>query len=668
MSSQEEQQSDLDDQDRIELLRTMRRIREFESEMQVRFADGEVPGFLHLYIGEEAIAVGVEQALTENDYITSTHRGHGHCIARGLETDRMAAELYGKETGYCNGKGGSMHIADVDAGMLGANGIVAGGIPIATGAALSSKMRDSNEVAVSYFGDGALSQGAFHEAFNLAGLWNLPLVGIIENNQYGEMTGIEDHHPAESVDDLTVYGEPYGVNRVQVDGMDVEAVYSAASEAVERARAGKGPSLIECIAYRFEGHHEGDSEFYRDEDELNEWRQKDPIRTYPQELIDRSVLTESEYEEIEREIEAEIQDAVDFARQSDQPAPEAAYNGLYSDNVNANESSVPQSGDTEELTVREVISQTLGEEMEQNDRVFLQGIDVAGRGGTFNTLEGLAERFGEDRVRNTPISEVAIVGSGLGAAATGMRPVVEVMYSGFLGVAGDQLLNQVAKMRYMFGGKLDIPLTIRTQNTMGYEAAAQHSQALHNWIAAIPGIKVVCASTPADTKGLLKAAVRSDDPVMVFEHSGVYNRSGPVPTDEYVLPIGEAAVEREGEDVTVVATQVQLWNALEAAKRLESEGISVEVVNPRTIDPLDVETIAASARKTGRCVVVDDTPLSFGMQSELSSRISEEAFFDLDFPVQRIGIDDVPTPFSPPLEQEVVPDDEDIAETVRKLT
>jgi pyruvate dehydrogenase E1 component beta subunit len=319
------------------------------------------------------------------------------------------------------------------------------------------------------------------------------------------------------------------------------------------------------------------------------------------------------------------------------------------------------------MAVRDVIGQTLGEEMERDDRVYIQGVDVAGRGGTSNLLEGLDDRFGRERVRNTPISEVAMVGSGLGAAATGMRPVVEVMYCGFLGVAGDQLLNQVSKMRYMFGGKLDLPLTIRTKNVLGANAAAQHSQALHHWLAAIPGIKVVCTSTPWDTKGLLKAAVRSDDPVLVFEHGGVYNKKGEVPTEEYVYEIGEAAVEREGEDVTVVATQQQLWNAFEAAEELADDGVSVEVVNPRTISPLDTETIVDSVRKTGRCVVVDETPLSYGTQSHLAATITEDAFFDLDFPVQRIGVDDVPIPFSPTLENEVMPTTDDIVDTVRTL-
>ena len=331
MDAQDQLGVDIDPQDRIEMLLTMRRIREFESEMQVRFADGEAPGFLHLYIGEEAIAAGVCQALSDDDYITSTHRGHGHGIAMGLDTKRMAAELYGKADGYCQGKGGSMHIADPDIGMLGANGIVAGGIPIATGAALSAQLRGTDQVAAAFFGDGALSQGAFHESFNLAGLWKLPLIGVIENNQYGEMSGIEEHHPAEVLDDLTVYGEPYAAARIQVDGMDPDEVYAAARTAVDRARDGEGPTVIECVAYRFEGHHEGDTEFYRTEDDMAEWRAKDPIETYPERLIEEGVLTTDDYADMEAEVTAEIEAAIEFARESPLPEPESAYEGLYAE-------------------------------------------------------------------------------------------------------------------------------------------------------------------------------------------------------------------------------------------------------------------------------------------------------------------------------------------------
>lgn len=318
-------------------------------------------------------------------------------------------------------------------------------------------------------------------------------------------------------------------------------------------------------------------------------------------------------------------------------------------------------------SVRAAIRDTLHEEMERDESVFLQGIDVAGRGGTFGVLEGLVEEFGEERIRNTPISEVAVIGSALGAAMTGMRPVAEIMYSGFLGVPMDQLLNQVAKLRYMTDGGVSIPLTIRTQNTAGFNAAAQHSQALHHLFMAIPGIKVVAVSTPRDAAGLLRSAIRHDDPVLVFEHAGVYNREGPAAEPGLEIPIGEASVEREGDDVTVIATQMQLWNALDAADELAENGVDVEVVSPRTFDPLDVETLAESVRKTGRAVVVDETPLTGGTQSHLATVLTEEAFFDLDFPVQRVGVENVPVPYSPPLEDEVIPSSDDIVDAVTRL-
>jgi pyruvate dehydrogenase E1 component alpha subunit len=315
------------------MLETMVRIRQFETRVKELFADNEMPGFVHLYIGEEAIAAGVCEALEEDDKITSTHRGHGHCIGMGLDLDKMMAELYAKKTGYNDGKGGSMHIADVDQGMLGANGIVGAGGPIATGAALSSKMRDSEEVAVSFMGDGALSQGAFHESFNLASLWDLPLIGVIENNKYGEMTGVEDHHPEGVRDDLSAKGEAYAIEHTKIDGMDPETVYTTAKKAIERARNGGGPTLIECEAYRFRGHHEGDTEFYRNEEEVQRWRERDPLDNYPEKLLNESVITEEELDELRADVNAELEEAVEFARESPLPEPEEAYEGLYAEEI-----------------------------------------------------------------------------------------------------------------------------------------------------------------------------------------------------------------------------------------------------------------------------------------------------------------------------------------------
>lgn len=317
-----------------------------------------------------------------------------------------------------------------------------------------------------------------------------------------------------------------------------------------------------------------------------------------------------------------------------------------------------------ELSVRDAISEALFAEMERDETVFLQGIDVAGRGGAFSLYQGLEEEFGRDRVRNTPISEVGIVGSGIGAAMTGMRPVIDLMYAAFMGVPMDQILNQMAKLRYMTDGELSIPITIRAANVSGYNAAAQHSQALHSLMMGIPGLKVVCVSTPRDAKGLLQSAIRDDNPVIVFEHAGVYNRSESVPAETDVIPIGEASVEVEGDDVTVIATQRQLWHAFEAADRLADRGVSVEVVSPRTVSPLDVETLVSSVRKTGNCVVVDETPLRGGFQSEVAAEVSTSAHSALENPVSRLGVDNTPMPFSPSLEDEVVPGVSDIVDAV----
>ena len=320
--------SELPDAARREMLRTMERIRQFESRVETLFEDGELPGFVHLYIGEEAVATGVCQALSEDDYIASTHRGHGHCIAKGHDLEPMMAELFGKEAGYNGGKGGSMHIADPGLGNLGANGIVGAGIPIGVGAALSCQMRSTDGVAAAFFGDGALAQGAFHEALNLASLWELPFVGVVEHNHYGELSATEDQ---QAIDDLTARADSYGIRGVDVDGMDVEAVYDAATTAVERARRGDGPTLLVCDTYRFVGHHEGDTEFYRDEEEVERYRERDPVETYRTRLVDADVITQEEADTLREEVTAEVDDAVSFSRESAFPPEEAAFTNVYAE-------------------------------------------------------------------------------------------------------------------------------------------------------------------------------------------------------------------------------------------------------------------------------------------------------------------------------------------------
>ncbi len=305
-------------------------IREFDTTVGERFADGEIPGFVHLYVGEEAVGVGACAALEDDDYITSTHRGHGHCIAKGLDPKPMMAEIYGKRDGYCNGKGGSMHIADVDAGMLGANGIVGAGPPLGTGAALTIDQKGEDQVALSFCGDGGVAQGQFFEAANLAATWDLPVIFLVENNHYGEGTPVEEQHNVEHLSDTA---NAYDVPGVTVDGMDITAVYEAVTEARERARDGEGPTFVEAETYRFHGHFEGDEELYRDDDEVEQWKARDPIDTFAERLMDRGELTEEGFDDMEAEAEATIEEAVEYAMDSPEPEPEEAYDDMFAAEV-----------------------------------------------------------------------------------------------------------------------------------------------------------------------------------------------------------------------------------------------------------------------------------------------------------------------------------------------
>lgn len=316
----------IDKKTAVELFRTMVKIRRFDETVIQLYADGEIPGFMHLYIGEEAVAAGVCAALNKSDYITSTHRGHGHCIAKGGRPDYMMAELFGRKTGYCKGKGGSMHIADLDIGILGANGIVSGGIPTAVGAAVGIQYQDDDRVAVSFFGDGATNVGQFHEACNLASIWELPVIFVCENNLFAQTTPRTEH---QKIKDVAVRASAYDMPAVTVDGNDVIEVYQATKEAVKRARDGGGPTFIECKTYRWRGHWEGDPQPYRTQDEVKEWKLKCPITRFRRYLIENKVMLKQDLESIDKIIEDELQKAVEFARISPFPEPEEALDDVY---------------------------------------------------------------------------------------------------------------------------------------------------------------------------------------------------------------------------------------------------------------------------------------------------------------------------------------------------
>jgi 2-oxoisovalerate dehydrogenase E1 component len=653
------------DADLVEMQRRMLVIRGFEERVAALYRDGEVPGFVHLSIGQEASAVGACWPLGPKDVITSTHRGHGHCLAKGLDPLGMFAELMGKDGGTNRGRGGSMHIADPALGIYGANGIVGAGLPIAAGAATAAQLRHDGTVAVAFFGDGAVAHGTFHEAINLAAVWALPVIFFCENNGYAEFSPAAAQHGAP----LERRAAGYGVDYVAVDGNDVVATAAAMQDVVEAARFGRGPFVVEAATYRWHGHYEGDPERYRSAAELGEWKERDPLLVHAR-LLRSTGVTDDALASMQSSVARELDDAVAAARQL--PAPEADTLTHFVVRPRPERACpeptehVAAAADAPEFRTMDAIRAALEAELEGDERVFVAGIDVAAGGNVFGLTRGLHERFG-DRVRDTPISESAIVGLGVGAAMAGMRPVVELMYLDFVGVCLDQLLNQAAKLPFMTGGTAQMALTVRTQFGAGRSSGSQHSQSLEALLAHIPGLSVVMPSTPADTYGLLRAAIQDPNPVVFIENRLLYGMKGPRPTDDYVLPIGTSAVVRAGDDVTVVSVSRMVHEALAAAERLDGEGISVEIVDLRTVAPLDMGPILDSVHKTSRLLIAHEAVVPFGIGAEIAATVARDGFWDLDAPIQRIGAAPTPPPYAPDLERAWLPDRDDIADAIRRL-
>jgi len=646
--------------DLIEMHRRMLLIRGFEQRVATLYRDGEVPGFVHLSIGQEATAVGACWPLHPADVITSTHRGHGHCLAKGLEPLGMFAELMGKADGTNRGRGGSMHIADPTLGIFGANGIVAAGLPIAAGAATAAQLRGDGSVAVAFFGDGASAQGAFHEAVNLAAVWELPVIFFCENNGYAEFSPASTQHAAS----LEQRAAGYGIGYVAVDGNDVVATAAAMEEVVAAARSGGGPVVVEAATYRWHGHYEGDPQRYRSPDEVSEWEARDPLLIHERRLRSAGV-SDDESKALESSVTDQLDDAVEAARRLSSPLATELTDYV----VRARPRPVeppPPPDDAPVFRTMDAIHTALEVELADDERVFVAGIDVGAGGNVFGLTRGLADRFG-DRVRDTPISETAIVGLGVGAAMAGMRPVVEVMYLDFLGVCFDQLLNQAAKLPFMTGGAAQMALTVRTQFGAGRSSGSQHSQSLEVLLAHIPGLTVVMPSTPADTYGLLRAAIQDPNPVIFIENRLLYGMKGPQPPSDHILPIGTSAVVRTGTDVTVVSVSRMVHEAIAAAEQLVGEGISVEVIDLRTVAPLDVVPILESVHKTSRLLIAHEAVVPFGIGAEIAATVVKEGFWDLDAPIERIGAAPTPPPYAPELERAWLPDRGTIVEAIRRL-
>lgn len=648
----------------LSLYRTMLLIRRCEEQLVKAHQRGLIHGACHTSIGQEAVAAGVCAHLRTEDAVFSTHRGHGHALAKGVSPEQLLAELFGRATGCSRGRGGSMHLFAPEVGMMGTSGIVGPCILQAAGAGYSFKLMKTDRVAVAFFGDGAVNNGAFHEGLNLASIWKLPVLFICENNEYA--TEVPFRYAAGNP---TVAGRAasYGMAGVDLDGNDVLAIHAAAAEGVQRARQGGGPTLLECRTYRTRPHAEGMGDFsYRNREEVEAWRCRCPIARLRAYLLGASLAGERQLATLESEVGAEVEAAHRAAENAPWPDPTWAATHVYAEPARRVAVPPPQHA-TREVTYMQATLEALAFEMAHNAGIFVLGEGIGKRGGNFKTTAGLYDRYGPERLCDTPVCERGFVGLGAGAAMTGTRPVIDFMFADFLLDGVGEIVNQIAKIQYMSDGRITVPILLRGCIGIGHSAATHHSGNYYPLYAHFPGLRVVVPATPRDAKGLLHHALRCDDPVLFFEHRELLSLKGPVPEADYEIPFGKAAVVRAGNDVTVVALALMLHRALRACETMAAEGIAVELIDPRTLAPLDIETIASSVRKTGRLLIVDEAFAPFGMGAEIAAQISDRSFDDLDAPIRRLNGAHAPTPYSPPLENAVVPNVDAIAHAIRAL-
>jgi 2-oxoisovalerate dehydrogenase E1 component len=645
----------------LALYQTMVLIRETEEELARCHQRGLIHGACHTYVGQEAIAAGVCAHLTDRDPVFSTHRGHGHALAKGMPPRELMAELFGRATGCSRGRGGSMHLFSPEIGMMGTSGIVGPCMLQACGGGYSSKLLKSGQVAVAFFGDGAVNNGAFHEALNMASIWKLPVLFVCENNQYATEVPFSYACGSPSVAEKAA---GYGIPGWSVDGNDVLEVSGIAGDAISKARSGHGPALLECHTYRTRAHAEGMGDYtYRTREDVEAWKEKCPIQRLRSKY---STELSAAFAEWDSQVRNLLQEARTFAESSPLPDSETAATHVYSA-ATSSLAEPPQNPGTRELTFTQATVEALTSEMASNPAIFVMGEGIGKRGGNFRTTAGLYDIHGPERLCDTPICERGFVGLACGAAMTGTRPVIDFMFADFILDSIGEIINQIAKMQYMSSGRLKMPVLLRGCVGVGHSAATHHSGSYHSLFGQVPGLRVVMPSNAYDAKGLMQHALRCNDPVLFLEHREILTMKCVVPVEDYEIPFGQASIVRAGTDVTVVALARMVPLTLGLCDELQQQGVSVELIDPRTVSPLDTRTILQSVEKTGRLMIVEETPAAFGLGAEVAAQIADLGFDSLDAPIRRVNGTFAPVPYSPQLEAAVVPSAELIRAAIRDL-
>ncbi len=637
----------LTDKELLSIYTTLMKPRLIEEKMMILLRQGKISKWFSGW-GQEAISVGCALGMEKDEFILPMHRNLGIFTTREIPLQRLFAQFQGKMLGFTKGRDRSFHFGSKEHHIVGMISHLGPQLALGDGIALANKLKGEKKVAMAFTGDGGASEGDFHEALNVASVWDLPVIFVVENNQWGLSTPSNEQFRCDSFVDK---GIGYGMDAFQIDGNNILEVYHAVKEISKSLRENPRPFLLECISFRMRGHEEASGTKYYPKGLQDEWEIKDPITNYTRFLKEEGVLTDDKEAEVIKTIKAEIQSELEVAFAEPNVAVDTQFelNDIYA--PYQPEITSPKSDKKEMKRFVDAISDGLRQSMEKHDDLVIMGQDIAEYGGVFKITEGFVDQFGKDRVRNTPICESAIVGAALGLSINGMKAVMEMQFADFVTVGFNQIVNNLAKLHYRWGENADV--VVRMPTGAGSAAGPFHSQSNEAWFTHTPGLKVVYPSTPTEAKGLLAAAIEDPNPVVFFEHKGLYRSiKEEVPSDYYTLEIGKAKIVKEGQTATIITYGMGVHWATEI---VDKTGEDIEIIDLRTLLPLDLETIYKSVNKTGRVIVLHEDCLTGGIGGELSALIAENCFENLDAPIMREGSLDTPVPFDGDLEINFLP-------------
>ncbi len=635
---------DLDNSTLIELYKNMLKPRMIEEKMLILLRQGKISKWFS-GIGQEAISVGVTMAMNKDEYMLPMHRNLGVFTTRAIPLYRLFAQWQGKASGFTKGRDRSFHFGTQDYKIVGMISHLGPQMGVADGIALASKLKNKNSVTAVFTGEGGTSEGDFHEALNVASVWELPVLFCVENNGYGLSTPTNEQYNCKDIADRAL---GYGMESHIIDGNNIIEVYTKVSKIAESIRSTPRPVLLEFKTFRMRGHEEASGTKYVPQDLMDSWAKKDPVINFQSFLKESGLLTEAAEVSIKEDILKEINNNLDTAYKEEAIVPDRTneLNDVYQSFVYED---VISNSKSKNIRFIDAISEGLKQSMQRHDDMVIMGQDIAEYGGVFKITDGFVETFGKDRVRNTPICESAIVEAAMGLSIAGIKSVVEMQFADFVTSGFNPVVNYLAKSHYRWNQNADVVLRMPCGG--GVAAGPFHSQTNEAWFTKTPGLKVVYPAFPYDAKGLLATAVNDPNPVLFFEHKGLYRSiRQEVPEDYYTLPFGKASVLKEGNDVTIIAYGAAVHWALETLE--QNSSIHADVIDLRTLQPLDTETIYKSVKKTGKAIIMSEDSLFGGIASDISALIMEQCFEYLDAPVKRVASMETPIPFINQLEEQ----------------